>query len=202
MESCVRMAESGEGFCRSREWLPRLSPVCCSLSSFTRIPATLSARSKGAEVALPSQKMSEMQVVGRKEDWFGGLLFKLPNPKVAGPCQSFPVGSEAHVEDFHQLICDVCAQLCVNKPFRRAWATYPMTSAGKWTLASETNTRSRGQDPPLPWEVSEWILRFSFRNHRLCLPFGFRILLQRLLGSSRFPLSLSSHLCLWWISLL
>lgn len=44
---------------------------------------------------------------------------------------NLPVGSEAHFEDFHQLICGVCAHLCANKPSQYACPTRPMTRADK-----------------------------------------------------------------------
>lgn len=71
------------------------------------------------------------------------------------------MGSEAHFEDFHQLICGVRAQPCANKPSQHACITCPMTN-------ETNNIHSHDQDPP--WKVSEWILFWlSFTSYRPCL---------------------------------
>lgn len=93
MESCTHIAESQAGFAGSPE---ALSSICCSVYSFTHIPASSAGLCvEGTKVPpLPSRGMLEKQVAGRgnAELIFKKLLLKSYEPIGAGGCQSFPVG--------------------------------------------------------------------------------------------------------------
>lgn len=62
------------------------------------------------------------------------------------------MSTEAHFEDFYQLICDVCAQLGANEPFQYAWATCPTAKADKPVILTLAAMIRR------LWEFPEWIL--------------------------------------------
>lgn len=100
-----------------------------------------------------------------------------------GPCQSLlPVASEAHFEDFHQLILIMCPTLYQSVfPI----CMHPMPNDQRYYI--------RGHDQDPPWKVSEWILFwFSSPTSGPCLPFAVQLLLQRRMGGNRYPL-----FCLW-----
>lgn len=144
MESCIHMAESWSCCYRSQDCLTVLSSVYSSFYSFTHIPASSTVSLEGAKVVLPSRKMFQIQVAGRRmQHWFGGLLLKLCETKGCGLMSKPSCGLWSSVlEDFHQFIFPVCSVLA-NSLSPKICTTGSMPRAGQpVTLTLEGMTKT------------------------------------------------------------
>lgn len=103
------------------------------------------------------------------------------------------MGSEAHSEDFQQLMWDGRARLCANRPFLHACASRPMTRAGEPALpASAATIRTLRERFP----VCSLLIRLP--PPQTMSP----LWRPDLAAETPVILSLSPHGCLWLISLL